>query len=248
MLLKTIKMDNWKFNEYKHCGVDYSKEDIAADYDNQHLNFRDYKKEAQDLVNDLETENLSNAIAIDLACGTGAFTINLSNHVQKVFAVDISKSMTAQAQNQANKHKISNIEFINSGFLSYTHEGISADLLITKYAFHHLPDFWKQIALYNINQMLKMGGIFYLQDIVYHFEPTKYKEKINRWIEDMGQISNPEMKNEIVTHIRDEFSTYDWIIQRLIKEAGFEITKVKLSDGFNTEYFCKKIKNITISD
>lgn len=53
-----------------------------------------------------------------------------------------------------------NIEFIQSGFLTYEHQSEPVDLIFTKAALHHLPDFWKQIALLRLNQMLKMGRAF----------------------------------------------------------------------------------------
>jgi len=86
------------------------------------------------------------------------------------------------ARNKAQKQGITNIEFINAGFLSYEHKFELADIILSKAALHHLPDFWKQIALLKMNKMLKMDGILYLFDIVFHFPPSEYEEKINNWI------------------------------------------------------------------
>lgn len=37
-------MKNWIYDEYKHCGVDYSDVKIVSEYDDdQHQSFRDYK-------------------------------------------------------------------------------------------------------------------------------------------------------------------------------------------------------------
>lgn len=237
-------MENWIFNEFKQQGVDYSNDEIAKDYDNQHNNFRNYKKEVEELIYDLDIHNSKEKTVIDLACGTGALTIHSAAYFKKVYAIDVSQSMLNQAKLKAEKNNISNIEFIKSGFLSYKHGNDKADIVITKFAFHHLPDFWKQIALFNINKMLKTGGTFYIHDVVYHFEPTDYQEKINNWINEFGEIASPEIKAEAAVHIKDEFSTFDWILQGLIARAGFEIEKVKLSDGFTAEYFCKKITEV----
>lgn len=237
-------MEDWKFDEFKQQGVDYSKEEIANDYDNQHKNFRNYKKEVEELVNDLDINGCNEKTVIDLACGTGALTLHSAEYFKKIYAVDVSQSMLKQAKAKAKENNISNIEFINSGFLSYRNNEEKADIVITKFAFHHLPDFWKQIALFNINKMLKPGGTFYIHDVVFHFETNDYETKINNWINEFGEIATPEMKAEAAVHIKDEFSTFDWILQGLIKRAGFEIEKVKLSDGFTAEYFCKKINEV----
>lgn len=56
-----------------------------------------------------------------------------------------------------------------SFFRSYRHDAEPVDLVITKAALHHLPDFWEQIALLRINRMVKIGGLLYIQDVVFHF-------------------------------------------------------------------------------
>jgi hypothetical protein len=43
---------------------------------------------------------------------------------------------------------------------------------VTQIALHHLPDFWKQIALIRIAGMLKDGGRLCLRDMVYSFDPN----------------------------------------------------------------------------
>ena len=137
-----------------------------------------------------------------------------------------------------------NITFINSGFLSYEHNNEPVDIVITSAALHHLPDFWKQIALMRINRMLKLNGIFYLFDIVFQFEPKDYKKKINDFISDFTIKAGNDFKSELETHIRDEYSTFDWIMKGLITNAGFKIERSRSNDGFSTEYVCIKDHNI----
>ncbi len=69
-----------------------------------------------------------------------------------------SEAMIAQARKKLNNHS-HNLKFVKAGFLSYKHEAEPVDVIMTRAAFHHLPDFWKQIALLRMNNMLKMDGI-----------------------------------------------------------------------------------------
>ena len=115
----------------------------------------------------LSLQDEQNLTMIDLGCGTGANVIYAAKKFKKVYAVDISSVMLDEAKTKALEENITNVEFINSGFLTYCHEGEPADLLVTKIAFHHLPDFWKQIALLNMNGMLKKEGILYIFDVVF---------------------------------------------------------------------------------
>ena len=65
-----------------------------------------------------------------------------------------------------------NVEVVHAGFLTYEHAGPPADLVYSRYALHHLPDFWKAIALSRLAGMLRSGGVLRLWDVVYSFEPA----------------------------------------------------------------------------
>jgi len=237
-------MDNWVYNEFKHCGVDYADIKQAEMYDQQHQKFRNYEKEVLEMLDYLSLTNPQELVLIDLGCGTGATVIHASKHFKKIFAVDVSELMISQAKRKAAQESISNIEFVNSGFLSYEHKTEPADMVLTKAAFHHLPDFWKQIALLRMNKMLRMGGILYLHDVVFHFEPTDYTNTINEWVNRFEVLAGKEFKAEVETHIRDEFSTFSWIMEGMLEKAGFAIEKSRTPDGFVTEYFCKKRREL----
>jgi putative AdoMet-dependent methyltransferase len=236
-------MDNWFYNEAKQCGVNYSDMNLAAQYDEKHNKFRNYEKEVNYLINELSLNNSKNMTLIDFGCGTGAFSVNASKYFKKIYAVDVSEAMIYQAKKKTKPQK-NNITFINSGFLSYEHTEDPVDIIISSAALHHLPDFWKQIALLRINKMLKLNGIFYLFDIVFQFEPTLYKEKINNFISDFTVKAGNDFKSELEIHIREEYSTFDWIMKGIIKNAGFKIERSKSNDGFSTEYICIKENNI----
>ena len=116
--------------------------------------------------------------------------------------------------------------------------------MITKAAFHHLPDFWKQIALLKMNKMIKAGGSLYIFDIVFHFNPCEYKEKISEWISDFEKNAGAELRKEVEIHIRDEYSTFGWILDGMLERAGFSIKKCRSGDEFITEYHCIKEKEV----
>jgi ubiquinone/menaquinone biosynthesis C-methylase UbiE len=236
--------DKWIYDEFKQIGVDYSTNEIVSDYDNQHTDFRNYEQEVKDFIDEFKDKNLKELTAIDFGCGTGAFSINASRYFRQIFAIDISNEMLLRAKEKAKIGKITNIEFINSGFLSYSHKTDKVDFIITKYAFHHFSDFWKQIGLINMNKMMKVGGILYIHDVVFQFNPADYKLKINEWIDGYADKLSPDFLEEFEIHIRDEFSTFDWILRGMIERAGFMIDKVKSFDGFSSEYFCVKIKEV----
>lgn len=233
-------MNEWTFNEFKHCGVDYSDTAQAEHYDEEHQKFRNFEQEVKDLLKNLALDDPAEMTLVDLGCGTGATAVAASRYFKKIYAVDVSEAMINCARKKAQAQGIKNIEFVNSGFLSYEHKTEPVDIVLSKAALHHLPDFWKQIALLNINKMLKANGILYLFDIVFHFPPSQYKEKINSWISHFENVAGSSFKKEVQTHIKDEFSTFNWIMEGMLDKAGFTIEKVTTPDGLLTEYFCRK--------
>ena len=51
-------------------------------------------------------------------------------------------------------------------------------------------------------------------------------------------MAGGRMAEEAVIHIRDEFSTYDWIMEGIIKRSGFRIDEAEYRDGFQATYIC----------
>jgi putative AdoMet-dependent methyltransferase len=136
-------MKDWIYDESNHVGVDYSQKDNATIYDDQMESFRDYENEAKIFVEKLGASEPQNLTAIDIGCGTGAFSIHASKYLKKIYAVDVSAEMLKIAKANARIKRIDNIEFCKSGFLQFQPH-IKADVVFSKWAFHHLPDYWKQ--------------------------------------------------------------------------------------------------------
>ena len=231
---------SWKYDEFKHCGVDYASAEEVAVYDTRHQQFRNYKKEVENFIAELSAENSKQLSLIDLGCGTGAFSINASQYFKKIYAVDVSDMMLQVARDKAEKQSILNISFINAGFLTYRHKEEPADILLSRFAFHHLPDFWKQEALLNMNRMLKPDGLFYLYDVIFNFEPEQSEPSINAWRESFTPKVSPEFIKEFDTHIRDEYSTYSWIMDSMLERAGFCVEKKATDDNISMMYVCRK--------
>jgi hypothetical protein len=61
--------------------------------------------------------------------------------------------------------------------------------------------------------MLKPGGRFYLFDVVFPSDMTGYEARFDGWIQSMAEKVGTEFAAEAETHIRDEHSTFDWIME-----------------------------------
>jgi len=143
---------------------------------------------------------------VDLGAGTGTFALTAAPYCGRVIAVDVSPVMLVRLEENAGEQGIANIDCVRSGFLSFQHEGELADVVYSRNALRHLPDFWKAIALRRIAGVLKPGGIFRLHDLVYSFDPGDVERVFEAWF--AGAVSNPEdgwTREELETHVREQY-------------------------------------------
>jgi putative AdoMet-dependent methyltransferase len=231
---------NWFYDEQKHSGVDYTNPAQVQVYDENHQKFRDYKKDTEAVLQALGFS--TPPIVIDLGCGTGAFSRYAAPHCQKIYAVDVSPAMLAYAQQKAAQAELENIVFCPGGFLTYAHQAPPVDAVVSSAVLHHLPDFWKQIGLQRVAQMLKPGGRFYLFDVVFAAgQPDEHARRFDGWIESFANTVGPEFGAEVETHIRDEYSTYDWVMEGMLTRAGFQIDNALYSGGVSATYLCTRL-------
>ncbi|MBN2181842.1 MAG: methyltransferase domain-containing protein [Sedimentisphaerales bacterium] len=232
------KVPGWQYDETKLCGAKFEREEYVDGYDEHHQRFRDYKKEAEEGIEMLALDLQSTLI--DMGCGTGAFAINAASRLGKIYAVDVSRAMLKCACKKAKEADIKNIEFYHGGFLTYKHRAEPVDAVVSTLVSHHLPDFWKLIALKRLTQMLKTDGKLLLFDVVFSFDPANYESFITGYIESMAERMGDEMEKELETHFRREFSTFGWIMEGLLEKAGFIIEKADYREGFFATYLCTK--------
>jgi putative AdoMet-dependent methyltransferase len=214
------KFPKWYYNELEQVGVDFENQAEVESYDrNQPSNSAEGSLE---LLRFLGIQQ--DHIVIEFGTATGNFAIEAARHCRFVHAVDVSKAMLEYARKKAVKQNVNNVSFHHGGFLSYIHEGEKVDFIVTKYAFHHLPGFWKQLALLRMAEMLKPGGKLYLEDVIFSFAPEEYETSINSWIDKVAKPGGEGFTREqFEMHVREEYSTYAWIIEGMLEKAGFEV-------------------------
>ena len=232
------KYPAWFYDELQQVGVDFEDMTQVAAYDrNQTSN----TPEACQVLIEKLSITPDNTV-IELGTGTGNFAIQSALIGAKVYAVDVSQAMLNYAQQKANTAGIKSLEFHHAGFLTYEHQGNLADFIVTKFALHHLPDFWKMVALLRCAAMLKVGGILCLRDVVFSFEAAHYHESINAWIERVAKPAGEGFTtSDFETHIREEHSTFNWIIEGMLTRAGFQTISADYPTPEYAQYICQKI-------
>ena len=226
----------WLYNEFKQVGKDYSKPTEVSMYDSRHSDFRDIEKESKAVLDTLAIGESD--VVIDFGAGTGTFAIQAALRCARVYAVDVSQAMIDYAEKKAAEAGVSNIEFRHGGFLTFEYQGPAVDCIVTTFVFHHLPDFWKGVALNRMYHMLKPGGQLYIHDVI--IEEQHAIENIAALIEKLGAAGGDFLRQDTEEHFRKEYSTYDWIMDGLLSRAGFAIKNKNVRDGVMGTYYCTK--------
>ena len=95
---------------------------------------------------------------LDYACGTGSMTIEITNHVKAVQAMDISARMIEVVKERARHQKIENIHFVQGTLFDAPYEDESLDVVLAFNILHLLEE--PHMAIQKIHALLKPGGIF----------------------------------------------------------------------------------------
>jgi putative AdoMet-dependent methyltransferase len=227
---------SWRYDEFKQIGKDYSSKAEVDIYDSSHADFRNIEAESIKVLDSLEIK--TSDVLIDFGSGTGTLAIQAARRCTRVYAIDVSQAMIDHAKAKAARVGTSNITFYHAGFLTYEHKDPPVDTVVTTFAFHHLPDFWKGIALKRMNSMLKPRGQLYIHDVI--LEETNALENIAALIEKQAAAGGEFLREDAEEHFRDEHSTYDWVMDGLLSRSGFTIKSKHIDSGVIGTYLCTK--------
>jgi 2-polyprenyl-3-methyl-5-hydroxy-6-metoxy-1,4-benzoquinol methylase len=184
---------DWYYNERRQIGLDTAVASIC-DLDDD----RDVRARAA--LNMLGVK--PGWRVADIGCGNGVLACEAALMGAEVDAIDIAPALLALAQIQARDRRVA-IRTQPAGLLSFAYQPNSYDLIVSEFTLHHLPDFWKAVALKRIFSALKPGGGFYLRDLVYVSMPDGAERDVEAWA-DFNIKNHGFSRDSVITHMRDE--------------------------------------------
>ena len=231
--------DSWWLDEQRHAGREHFDEEHARRYD---------AKEDADAARELRLLQDAGALradstVVEVGTGTGQFAMAAAEVCARVVAIDVSPVMLGRLTDKLGRSSVANVEPVSAGFLSYEHTGAPADVVYSRYALHHLPDFWKALALQRMAGILRPGGVLRLWDVVYSFEPADAEQRIEAWItETMGSdVEHGWTRAELAEHVRDEHSTFTWLLEPMLDRAGLDVADAQYdASGVFARYLCRR--------
>src|SRR5258707_848080 len=98
--------------------------------------------------------------ALEIGCGTGAFSRRLAQRAQRVTAIDLSSEMIRVARSRSSQ--LSNLDFEVADLMSRDFPAEHFDCIATIATLHHLP---LRAALLKLIDTLRPGGGLLLLDL-----------------------------------------------------------------------------------
>jgi ubiquinone/menaquinone biosynthesis C-methylase UbiE len=232
------ELPGWFYDEMQQVGVDFEAAAAVGSYD------RDQGADPAAERTLIARLGLGPGQAVvDLGCGTGSFALEAARQGLIVQAVDVSRAMLDRVAAKAEGQGLAGLSVHHAGFLTYRHAGAPPDAVVTRYALHHLPDFWKMAALTHLAALLAPGGKLYLEDVAFSFAPADYRAGIEAWIARVargrqGPSGQGFTAEAFQTHVREEYSTYSWLLEAMLARAGFAIDWSDTGDEAYVTYLC----------
>lgn len=227
-----IERPGWWYDELRQTGVDFEDALQVAAYDAK----QGSDPEAERRL----VERLGIApgrVVVDLGCGTGSFATAAARAGARVYAVDVSRAMCDHVRRVASHDGLSDLWVERAGFLTFEAPPGSVDVVVTRFALHHLPDFWKQVALLRLRAALRPSGLLHLRDVVFSFDAEDYEASVEAWIGRMPAVSGFS-RQEFEMHVREEYSTFTWVLEGFLERAGFEILERERPAPEYAAYLC----------
>jgi SAM-dependent methyltransferase len=226
-----LNTPSWYLDERAHVGPEHLDPAYVAGYDAK------TQLDLEPALERLRRHGLGpGATLVDLGCGTGLLAAGAASEAGRVIGVDVSPAMLEVARRRSDA-----VEWVEAGFLTYEHAGEPPQLVHSRNALHHVPDFWKGVALARICDLLAPGGVLVLGDLVYDFEPNEAEPRVEEWLA-AAAVTPAEgwTRSELSEHVRDEHSTFTWLLEPLLAHAGLEILERVVRGGIYATYVCRR--------
>lgn len=207
---------DWYYSDRRQVGLDFALAEAAGSHDGR---TGDAEQHARATLRSLGVK--AGWEIADIGCGSGILACEAAQMGAHVHAIDISPAMLTLAERRAEGADVE-IEVQSAGFLSFSCPHNSLDLVVSEFALHHLPDFWKAVAMARIFATLKPGGLFFLRDVVFTCTPDQVERTVEQWA-DFVTKNHGFSRADVTTHLRDEHSTFGWVIERMLTDAQFEL-------------------------
>ncbi|MGL5348239.1 MAG: MerR family transcriptional regulator [Peptostreptococcaceae bacterium] len=201
--------DKWNFNNWAKSYDDDVKKDIG-----ELKIYRNYELILQSVYDSVESLNKNKSRILEIGVGTGNLASKFLNSDYEIIGIDQSREMLSVA-----KEKYPNLKVRLGEFLKIPYDNNSFDIIISTYAFHHLNEKEKYIAIKEMMRVLADNGTIIIGDLMFESEESE------------KQILKHLSKQQI-GEIKDEYYSYIDLLSKAFDKYNKSIEYNKI-DEFN---------------
>lgn len=177
---------------------------------------------------------------MDLGCGGGNYAVKVSSFLPNVDCtlVDLSANMLVKAKERVSKNISGSVTTIQGDYREVVFEENSYDVITAGTTLHHLREAqeWESVFL-KIYRALKVGGTFWINDIVLSETDEINQMMLDGWIGEMRKHHDEDEVKMYLNRYESEDTPRTLSYQLdLMKQVGFKETFV-LHKHFNFAAF-----------
>lgn len=192
-------------------------EQWAASY-NQSVSGEDeeYKEVFEDYDHILEAvASRSYGTVIEFGVGTGNLTEKLIRFGRKVYGIEPSKAMREIA-----KERYPDLILLDGDFLQFPKIPEPVDSIVSTYAFHHLTDEEKNLAIQNYSHLLEKNGKIIFADTAFRDEEDR--NQLHEYVKKQGY-------RHLLQDLEREYYTTIGTLDEIFRKNNFEVSFKKLN-------------------
>ncbi|HET7657186.1 MAG TPA: class I SAM-dependent methyltransferase [Bacillales bacterium] len=195
-------------NLFDHWAENYD-ETVNGKDNEYHEVFEDY-----DLILTKVTE-LAKGTVLEFGVGTGNLTDKLLQAGLYVYGVEPSTAMREKA-----KARFPELEVADGDFLQYPAFEKTIETIVSTYAFHHLTDEEKRLAIRKYGDFLPSGGKIVFADTVFADESAKA---------DLFERVRKQEYENLLHDLQTEFYTFKNVLEQIFTQSGFDVSFMQLN-------------------
>ena len=117
-------------------------------------------------------------VVLDVGCGPGTQLVALASSIRSGYGVDPAEEMIRRAADEAASHGNLHFHVGSAQNLPGVVRAAEINKVFSNYALHHLPDEAKCAAIQSLSQLLPLGGMLILGDLMFSDDPEKHEDLI----------------------------------------------------------------------
>ncbi|HEX7063781.1 MAG TPA: class I SAM-dependent methyltransferase [Bacillales bacterium] len=152
---------------------------------------------------------------LEFGVGTGNLTEKLRKSGHEVYGIEPSKAMREKTRTRFPEMKL-----VDGDFLQYPEFEHPVETIVSTYAFHHLTDDEKELAIRKYSERLPKGGKIVFADTL--FEDREAKMRLLQRVEEQGY-------NNLLHDLKTEYYPFLETLKEMFTTNGFSVNFTRLN-------------------